>query len=81
MEFGAEESLIPSTYDPSFHGSLDSNPWIKRMPYRKLGATDLTVSLLSYGGSSLAKFYGYCIPLIDYFLHLRESIGFTLVYK
>ena len=52
-------SKIPMTYNASFHGDYESHPWISKMPYRILGDTDLVVSSLSYGGSSLGGFYGY----------------------
>ena len=42
-------SLIPPTFIPSYHDE-DS---VKSLEYRQLGKTDMTVSALSFGASSL----------------------------
>lgn len=44
---------LPKTYVAGFH-DLEA---VKKMSYRKLGSTDMEVSLLSFGGGGLSGFY------------------------
>ena len=44
----------------TFHAELHANSeWTKKLKYKALGESGLKLSTLSYGGSSLANFYGY----------------------